>query len=84
MPCLLGLFSLVILLDRQFVPQTRWPTTASARYRKQRRTFTDTFAAVRRKLWRKQGLAISTRVTDMRKLRPALRRAITYAFCHAE
>jgi len=82
-PCLLGLFSLVTLLGRQLAPQTRRATAASAWYRKRQPTFADTLAAVRRELWRKQGFVTSARATDMRKLRPALRRAITYALCHA-
>ena len=82
-PCLLGLFSLVTLLGKQLAPQTRRATATSAWYRKQQPTFSDTLAAVRRELWREQGFVTSARATNMRKLRPALRRAITYALCHA-
>ncbi len=82
-PCLLGLFSLVTLLGRQLAPQDRRAAAASAWYRKQRPTFADTLAAVRRELWREQGFVTSARTADMRKLRPALRHAITYALCHA-
>ena len=82
-PCLLGLFSLVTLLGKQLTPQARRATAASAWYRKQQPTFSDTLAAVRRELWREQGFVTSTRTADMRKLRPALRNAITYALCHA-
>jgi len=82
-PCLLGLFSLVTLLGKQLTPQTRRATAASAWYRKRQPTFSDTLAAVRRELWREQGFVTSARTADMRKLRPALRNAITYALCHA-
>ena len=82
-PCLLGLFSLVTLLGKQLAPQTRQATATSAWYRKRQPTFSDTLAAVRRELWREQGFVTSARATNMRKLRPALRRAITYALCHA-
>ena len=82
-PCLLGLFSLVTLLGKQLAPQTRQATATSAWYRKRQPTFSDTLAAVRRELWREQGFVTSARATNMQKLRPALRRAITYALCHA-
>jgi len=81
-PCLLGLFSIVTLLGRQLAPQTRHAAAASAGYRKQRPTFSDTLAAVRRELWREQGFVTSTHAASVTKLRPALRNAITYALCH--
>ena len=82
-PCLLGLFSLVTLLGQQLTPQARRATANSAWYHKQRPTFSDTLAAVRREIWREQGFVTSARTTDMQKLRPALRNAITYALCQA-
>ena len=82
-PCLLGLFSLVTLLGRQLTPHARRATATSAWYRKQRPTFSDTLAAMRRELWREQGFITSARTTNMMKLRPALRDGITYALCHA-
>ena len=82
-PCLLGLFSVVALLARQLAPQARRATAASAWCRKRQPTFSDTLAAVRREFWREQGFAASARTADMRKLRPALRNAITYALCQA-
>ena len=82
-PCLLGLFSLVTLLGKQLTPHARRATATSAWYRKQRPTFSDTLAAVRRDIWREQGFGISSRAASMTKLRPALRNAITYALCHA-
>ena len=82
-PCLLGLFSLVTLLGKQLSPQTRRSVAVSAWYRKQRPTFSDTLAAVRREIWREQGFVTSRNAANMRKLRPALRDGITYALCHA-
>jgi hypothetical protein len=82
-PCLLGLFSLVTLLGKQLTPQARHAVAISAWYRKQHPTFSDTLAAVRRHIWREQGFATSARTSDARKLRPALRDAITYALCSA-
>jgi len=82
-PCLLGLFSLVTLLGKQLTPQARRTTATSAWYRKQRPTFADTLAAVRREIWREQGFVTSSRAANMQKLPPALRNAITYALCQA-
>ncbi len=82
-PCLLGLFSLVTLLAAQLTPQARRAAATSAWYRKQRPTFSDTLAIVRREIWREQGFVTATRSADTRKLRPALRDGITYALCHA-
>ncbi len=82
-PCLLGLFSLVTLLAAQLTPQARRATATSAWYHKQRPTFSDTLAVVRREIWREQGFVTSSRAANMKKLRPALRNAITYALCQA-
>ena len=82
-PCLLGLFSLVTLLGKQLTPHARQATATSAWYRKQRPTFSDTLAAVRRELWREQGFVTSRSTANMTKLRPDLQNAITYALCHA-
>jgi len=82
-PCLLGLFSLVTLLGNKLTPQARRAAATSAWYHKQRPTFSDTLAAVRREIWREQGFVTSSRAANMKKLRPALRNAITYALCQA-
>lgn len=49
-PCLLGLFSLVVLLAQALHPD-RLPTRQAAWYPKAERTFVDALAAVRRHLW---------------------------------
>ncbi len=82
-PCLLGLFSLVTLLGKCLPSQARRAITTSAWYRKQRPTFCDTLAAVRREIWHEQGFVMSNRASNTRKLRPALRNAIAYALCQA-
>jgi hypothetical protein len=82
-PCLLALFSIVTLLAARLGRQARSAVGASAWYRKPRPTFADTLAAVRRQLWREQGLLLSWRQTEARKLRPSLRHGIAYALCHA-
>lgn len=82
-PCLLGLFSLVTLLAARLSPAERRAAASSAWYRKQRPTFSDTLAAVRRHSWREQGLLISRRNRDAAKPRPDLQTALAYAICHA-
>ena len=82
-PCLLGLFSVVTLLAARLNPKARLAVATTAWYRKRYPTFADTLAAVRREVWREQGLVMSNRASDVWKLRPALREAITFALCHA-
>jgi hypothetical protein len=82
-PCLLGLFSLVTLLAARLSAPARLAVATAAWYRKKHPTFSDTLAAVRREVWREQGLLTSRGASDVRKLRPALRSAITHALCHA-
>jgi DDE superfamily endonuclease len=82
-PCLLGLFSLVTLLAARLDRRARTAVCAAAWYRKPRPTFADTLAAVRRHLWAEQGLLLSWRRSEARKLSPALRHGIAYALCQA-
>ncbi|MCW8087690.1 hypothetical protein [Sabulicella glaciei] len=82
-PCLLGLFSVVALLGASLDRQARAHVSASAWYHKQRPTFADTLAAVRREIWSKQGFVMSGQSADTAKLPPALREGIAYALCNA-
>jgi hypothetical protein len=82
-PCLLGLFSLVALFASQLASRTRCAVCTAAWYRKQQPTFADTLAAVRREIWKAQGLSISRKIPDMQKLPQRLRDGITYALCYA-
>ena len=82
-PCLLGLFSIVTLLGKQLTLMARWATTTTAWYRKQRPTFLDTLATVRRDIWYEQGFVTSSRAANTRKLRPNLRSGIAYALFQA-
>ena len=82
-PCLLGLFSLITLLGAELKPAERAVAASSAWYRKNRPTFSDTLAAVRRQIWQEQGLLMSRRDRNVPKPRPALQRALAYAICHA-
>src|ERR687894_1175998 len=82
-PCLLALFSIVAVLATRLDRHARLQVSAAAWHRKQRPTFADTLAAVRRQIWAEQGLVISRRSAEPTKLRPALREGISYAPCHA-
>jgi len=82
-PCLLALFSIVTLLATRLDRRARSAVCTDAWYRKLRPTFADTLAAVRRQFWREQGLLLSWRRSEVRKLRPGLRHGIAYALCHA-
>ena len=82
-PCLLGLFSIVTLLAAHLDRRARTAMCTAAWYRKPRPTFADALAAVRRQFWREQGLLLSWRRSEARKLSPALRHGITYALCQA-
>ena len=82
-PALLGLFSVVTLLADRLDHRARLRVSATAWYRKQRPTFSDTLAAVRRRIWAEQGLLTSRQSPEPPKLRPALREGIVYALCHA-
>jgi hypothetical protein len=82
-PCLLGLFSLVTLLAARLRPDERRAVASTAWYRKPSPTFSDTLAAVRRHIWREQGLLMSPRNRDATKPHPALQNPLAYAICHA-
>src|SRR5690242_7056331 len=82
-PCLLGLFSLVTLLAARLDRRARTAVCTAAWYRKPRPTFADPLAAVRREFWREQGLLLSWRRSDTKKLSPALCHGIAYALCQA-
>jgi protein-S-isoprenylcysteine O-methyltransferase Ste14 len=51
-PCLLGLFSLVVLLTRQLHPDGNVPVSTAAWYKKAEATFSDCLFLVRKHLWR--------------------------------
>jgi hypothetical protein len=82
-PCLLALFSIVTLLAARLDRHARLRVSATAWYRKERPTFSDALAAVRRQLWCEQGLLTSQHSSETAKLRPALREGIAHALCYA-
>jgi hypothetical protein len=82
-PCLLALFSIVTLLGTRLSKRARSAVSEAAWYRKQRPTFADALAAVRREIWGAQGFSMSRSRTDSQKIPAALCEGITYALCHA-
>lgn len=82
-PCLLGSFSLVALLAARLTPEARLAVATAAWYRKERPTFADTLAAVRRHLWAERGFVTSRRASETTKPTPDLIEGIAYALCHA-
>ena len=58
---LLWLFSVVALLGARLDRQARIKISVSAWYQKQRPTFADTLAAVRREIWSEQGFVVPGR-----------------------
>jgi hypothetical protein len=61
-PCLLGLYSLVVLLGHVLHPDGKIPIQRTAWYPKTQATFSDVLATVRRHLW--GGLTFQTSVTS--------------------
>lgn len=82
-PCLLALFSIVTLLATQLPARERRQVAATAWYPKPRPTFSDALAAVRRAIWRQQGLSTSPRRRNRKKHQFRLPPAWAYALCHA-
>ena len=82
-PCMLALFSIVTLLATRLSARERRHVAMAAWYAKPRPTFADALAAVRRALWREQGLMTSSRRGHRTKRRFALPAPWAYALCHA-
>jgi hypothetical protein len=89
-PVLLGLFSLVTLLAQQLVEQQApavraWGVRQSAWYVKERATFTDALAWVRRHLWSQAQLPFCTSEfkPDREKLQQAVLERMTDLLCYA-
>ncbi|WP_428486894.1 IS701 family transposase [Rhodopila sp.] len=82
-PCLLALFSIVTLLGTRLTHRARLAVSTAAWYHKQRPTFADTLAAVRREIWAAQGFSMSRSRVDSKKPSKALREGMTYALCNA-
>jgi hypothetical protein len=82
-PCLLALSSIVTLLAARLPAWERRRIATAAWYVKPQLTFSDALAAVRRALWREQGLRTSSRRAPRTKRRFVLPAPWAYALCHA-
>jgi hypothetical protein len=71
------------VLAARLRPDERRVVAGSAWYRKPSPASSDTLAAVRRHIWREQGLLMSRHNRDATKPRPTLQTALAYAICHA-
>jgi hypothetical protein len=83
-PALLGLFSLVTVLAHQRAQRNHLPMRQTAWYIKQRPTFSDALAVVRRSLWSHSDLSPSRSMAHNEKLSPELLECFTQTLCYAE
>jgi hypothetical protein len=81
-PCLLGLFSLVVLLA-DALHKTDLPARRAAWYPKAEPTFVDALAAVRRHLWVSRNRPPALRARDTANPPPPWLDALVEAACHA-
>ena len=82
-PCVLGLFSLISLLAERVREPQGLTVRCDAWYAKERVTFSDTLAMVRRWLWAEQHFQMSQTEADMRKVPRALYERLTETLCYA-
>lgn len=82
-PVLLGLFSLITLLANQLQQEGKLQVTTTAWYKKQKPTFSDAIAAVRRLFWKQINFSTSANQQEMVKIpKPLLkhfRQVLAYA-----
>ncbi len=82
-PALMGLFSLVTLLAHGQNEREPLPVRQAAWYAKERPTFTDAIAAVRRELWEYALFCTLSPKADVQKLQQALLQRFGDALCSA-
>jgi hypothetical protein len=82
-PSLLGIFSLVTLLADRLQQQGKLEISSSAWYKKEKPTFSDALAAVRRLLWSKINLSMSDNQNDMIKIPRSLFLHFQQVLAHA-
>ena len=82
-PCVLGLYSLIILLAERVREQQGLTMRRDAWYAKERVTFSDTLAMVRRWLWAEQHFQMSQTEADMIKVPHSLYERLTETLCYA-
>ena len=82
-PCLLGLFSLVVLVADRLHDRGALLIRQASWYEKALPTFSDALAAVRRSLWREQGFVRSGRKTESLQISRTLYERLTETLCYA-
>lgn len=89
-PCLFGLYSLIALMAARLLGnnnnkkrQTEMPVRQAAWYEKERATFSDAIAMVRRDLWSHQYFGMSEKESESLKIPRALLERLTEALCYA-
>jgi hypothetical protein len=82
-PALLGLYSLVTLFAHHLLETGRLPVRTAAWYPKERATFSDTLAGVRRCLWSCDHFSTSSDFPDMVKIPRSLFERLTDTLCYA-
>jgi len=82
-PTLFGLYSLVTLMAEQLREKAGDWTRQAAWYKKERPTFSDAMALVRRRLWQQENLLMSANAADVIKISRALFNRLTDTVCYA-
>lgn len=82
-PALLGLYSIVTLSAAHLIRDQQAPVRMAAWYSKERATFSDMIALVRRALWGAEPFSTSPEKTDLVKIPRALVERFTEALCYA-
>jgi hypothetical protein len=82
-PALLGLYSLVTLLAHPHFSSSPRSVPQAAWYRKERPTFSDALAIVRRDLWQHALFPLSSARTDRAKIPRGVVERLTEALCYA-
>jgi hypothetical protein len=82
-PVLFGLFSLVTLMADRLIKGKAKPVRTAAWYAKERPTFSDAIAVVRRCLWSDCHFSTSSSKSDVLKVPRSLLERLTDAVCYA-
>ena len=82
-PCVLGLYALITLLAERVREQQGLTMRRDAWYVKERVTFSDTLAMVRRWLWAEQHFQMSQTEADLIKVPRSLFERLTETLCYA-
>ena len=82
-PTLFGLYSLVTLMAERLGEEASDWKQQAAWYKKERPTFSDAIALVRRRLWQQENLSTSMTEADIIKISKALFDRLTEAVCYA-